>query len=175
MENKPYIKDDKYYSANGEMLAFKAEDGKWKKPDGSPWTATKGIQNPWLIGNDFSARKGDIDKSGRGRTSLVSLAKKWKEEGEEAEVSKKKLQEVFKYMLGESVRNVKKIAKNEDAPMAVVMMAQALLDDRNKAKNLFEQLSWLFGKAATEIEVTKKTVVSTPEKEAIEKFLKDKY
>ena len=115
----------------------------------------KGEQPPWLKKHSFANKPENISGKGRGKTSLVSLAKKWKEEGEDAVVDKKKLQEIFKYMLGDSVRNVEKIAKDKDSPMAVVMLAQAILEDKNKAKNLMDTLIWLFGKEAQKIEVSK--------------------
>lgn len=157
-----------------EGKPYKDTDGKWKNPDGTPYVVVKGEQPPWLLGKDFSARKGDI-KPGRGKTSLVSLAKKWREEGNDAELTKKQLQDLYKQMLKASRKEIKVIAKDDNMPLTVTVMAESLLDPKTRAKTLQDIQTWIWGKATQEIEVTKKTVVTTPEKEAIEQFLKDKY
>ena len=95
--------------------------------------------------------KSHIDKPGRKPTSLVSLAKKWKEEGEKAELSKKQLHEVYKLMLNTSTRNIEKIANNKDTPFAISITAKSLLDPKTRAKTFVDIQTLVWGKAPEEV------------------------
>lgn len=157
-------------------LPYKDTDGVWRNPDGSKYPGQSikecgelGIQAPWLVGKGFDANPENMANSGRGKTSLVSLAKKWKEEGAGTEVTKKQIQEVYKQMLSASRREIEKVAKDKDAPLAVTVMAESLLDPKTRAKTLQDTQVWLFGKEAEEVKIT--TSVST---EGVDDNLRDK-
>ena len=139
-------------------------------------TNPKGVSPPWLVGKDFNSNPQNRARAGRGKTSLVSLAKKWKSEGGDEEVTKKQLQEVYKAMFGASRREIEAVAKDRDAPLAVTVLAESLLDPKSRAKTLADTQQWLFGKAIEEINLTRTSVieVSSEEEAAIKKLLDGK-
>ena len=117
-------------------------------------TPPKGVVPPQLRGKGFGSNPDNIWKGGRGKTTLASLAKSW-ETQENPEISKEHLQRIFKMMMGQSLREVEKVAKSKDAPMAVVMLAKGLVNnDKNPEKVFQDMLVWLYGKEVEEIKIT---------------------
>ena len=88
-------------------------------------TPPKGVVPPQLRGKGFDANPQNRWTGGKGKTTLASLAKSWESE-ENPQISKDHLQRIFKMMMGQSMGDIKKIAKDNNAPMAVVMLAKGL-------------------------------------------------
>lgn len=137
---------------------YKNENGKWVEADGSPYIVKEGETPPWLVNKGFQSRPEDIWRGGKGKTTLASLAKSW-ESQDSPEISKEHLQRIFRMMMGQSIREVEKIAKDKNAPMAVVMLARGVVDGKNPEKVFQDMLIWLYGKEVETIEV--KTSAST--------------
>lgn len=158
MRGKPYIIENDFYTEDGEHIAYLGDDEKWKELDGSPYKAQNHkCSPPWLVGKDFASKKENIQHKGRGKTSLVSLSKKWREE-ENPEVTKKQMQTVYKQMLTASRREIEAVSRDRDAPLAVTVLAESLLDPKTRAKTLQDVQVWIYGREAEEIKVTTQTI-----------------
>lgn len=116
-------------------------------------TPPKGVVPPQLRGKGFDGNPQNRWTGGKGKTTLASLAKSWESE-ENPQISKEHLQRIFKMMMGQSMRDIKKISRDDNAPMAVVMLAKGLIDGKNPEKVFQDMLIWLYGKEVEEIKIT---------------------
>ena len=116
-------------------------------------TPPKGVVPPQLRGKGFDANPQNRWRGGKGKTTLASIAKSWESE-ENPQISKEHLQRIFKMMMGQSMRDIKKISRDDNAPMAVVMLAKGLINGKNPEKVFQDMLIWLYGKEVEEIKIT---------------------
>ena len=117
-------------------------------------TPPKGVVPPQLRGKGFDANPENRWTKGKSKSTLASLAKSWESE-ENPSISKEHLQRIFKMMMGQTMGDIKKISKDNNAPMAVVMLAKGLVNNEKNPEKVFQDmLIWLYGKEVEEIKVT---------------------
>ena len=127
----------------------------------------KGVQPEHLKVHSFGNKPENRSNEGRGKTSIVSLAKKWKSEGTSAELTKTQQNDVYRLLLNESKNTIQKIAKQQDTPMGIVLICEMLLDKGQRQKAYEFITTALHGKAPEEIKVTTSKVPVSEEMRAV--------
>ena len=113
-------------------------------------------------GNDFSKRKGDINRNGRPRKMFTTFNQALKEEGIKP-LTKAQMMEAFTMIFNTDKATLKKWLKDKDTPIAISIVLEQLTDRHKRAKAFKEYMEWTFGRAANDITINAQQSVSINE------------
>lgn len=116
--------------------------GKWKGPEGSN------------RGHGFDVNPQNINRDGNNRYSFAAINKILEERGIEP-LKKSELIRAYELIFSTPEAELDKLLKTgEEVPIAWNIIVQELKDPKLRAKAWDQYREWVYGKAATKVEVT---------------------
>ena len=103
-------------------------------------------------GNDFSARKEDINRGGRPRKLFRVFNEELKKLGVE-EVGKAQLMEAYAIIFNTDLETLKEWANNDSTPIGLRIIIESLLNKKTRLKAYQEFKEWTFGRASNDIKI----------------------